>query len=113
MLLVEPLKDLGDIRGARYDFESAGDVLLKHNHTEENVHITIVARGKIKAYSHDWQIEATAGQILDFRPNEPHEIMALEDNTRIFNIVKKHGGNVNDYQTQPVEQTTYEVTELK
>jgi quercetin dioxygenase-like cupin family protein len=98
MLLTKPLENLGDIKGTIYDFEKAGDVLPKHNHTEDNVHITIVARGKIKAYSHDWSIEATAGQLLDFRPNEPHELMAIEDNTRIFNIVKKFDGESNDYQ---------------
>ena len=97
MLLVKPLNAYGDLNGAMYDFEYVGDVLKKHNHTEETVHITIVARGKIKVYSHDWEIEATAGQMLDFRPNEPHEFMALEDNTRIFNIVKKFGGQSNDY----------------
>jgi quercetin dioxygenase-like cupin family protein len=97
MLLVNPLKDLGNLAGAVYDFEQAGDILPKHNHTEDNVHITIVARGKIKAYSHDWEIEGVAGQIMDFRPGEPHEIMALEDNTRIVNIVKKYGGQSNDY----------------
>jgi quercetin dioxygenase-like cupin family protein len=97
MLSNKPLENLGDIRGVIYDFGKSGDVLDKHNHTEDNVHITIVARGKIKAYSHDWSIEATPGQILDFRPGEPHEIMALEDNTRIFNIIKKFGGVPNDY----------------
>jgi quercetin dioxygenase-like cupin family protein len=99
MLLVKPLQNFGDLSGAMYDFEKAGDMLSKHNHDENTVHITIVARGKIKAYSHDWEIEAVAGQLLDFRPNEPHEFMALEDNTRIFNIVKKFGGVSNDYQT--------------
>lgn len=98
MLSVKPLENLGDIKGAIYDFEKSGDILPKHVHDEDTVHITIVARGKIKAYSHDWEKEAIAGQILDFRPNEPHEIMALEDNTRIFNILKKHNGVVNDYQ---------------
>jgi quercetin dioxygenase-like cupin family protein len=92
MLLVKPLENLGDIRGAMYTFEKAGDMLPKHNHTENDVHITIVARGKLKAYSHDWEIEAVAGQMLDFRPGEPHELMALEDDTRIFNIIKKLGG---------------------
>ena len=96
MLLNKPLKDLGDIRGTIYDFEKAGDILPKHVHTEDDVHITIVARGKLKAYSQDWEIEATAGQILDFRVGEPHELMALEDNTRIFNILKKHNGIPND-----------------
>lgn len=88
--------DLGDIRGAIYDFAAAGDILPKHNHTEDTAHITIVARGKLKAYSHDWEKEAVAGQVIDFRAGEPHELMALEDNTRIVNIVKKFGGRVND-----------------
>jgi quercetin dioxygenase-like cupin family protein len=88
MLSVKSLENLGSLRGAMYDFEKTGDILPKHNHAENNVHITIVARGKIKAYSHDWELEAVAGQILDFRPGEPHEFMALEDNTRIFNIIK-------------------------
>ena len=99
MLLVNQLEDLGDIRGAMYDFEKAGDILPKHNHDENTVHITIDARGKLKAYSHDWEKEAVAGQLLDFRPGEPHELMALEDNTRIFNIVKKYGGVSNDEQS--------------
>lgn len=86
----------GDLSGTIYDFEVAGDILPKHTHDESNVHITIVARGKLKAYSHDWEKEATAGQIIDFRPGEPHELMALEDNTRIINIVKKYGGVSND-----------------
>jgi quercetin dioxygenase-like cupin family protein len=98
MLSAKPLDGLGDIRGSMYDFEKAGDILPKHNHDENTVHITIVSKGKVKAYSHDWQMEAVSGQLLDFRPNEPHEIMALEDNTRIFNIVKKFGGQSNDYQ---------------
>ena len=88
MLLAKNLESLGSLRGVMYDFEKIGDVLPKHNHTEDTAHITIVARGRLKAYSHDWELEAVAGQILDFRPGEPHEILALEDNTRIFNIVK-------------------------
>ena len=96
MLLVKQLEGFGDIRGGMYDFEKAGDILPKHNHDENTVHITIVARGKLKAYSHDWELEAMPGQLLDFRPGEPHELMALEDGTRIFNIVKKFGGSSDD-----------------
>jgi quercetin dioxygenase-like cupin family protein len=87
-----PLRRLGDLQGSMFDFETAGDILAKHNHTEQDVHITIVAKGKIKAYSHDWEMEASAGQLLDFRAGEPHEFMALEDGTRIFNIIKKANG---------------------
>lgn len=97
MLLVKPLDNLGDLSGSMYDFEQAGDLLPHHNHTEADVHITIVARGKIKAYSDTWSQEAVAGQLINFNANAPHEIMALEDNTRIFNIVKKFGGKPNDY----------------
>ena len=88
MLSVKPLENLGSLRGAMYDFEKAGDILPKHNHDENTAHITIVARGKIKVYSHDWELEAIAGQVLDFPAGQPHEFMALEDNTRIFNIIK-------------------------
>lgn len=96
MLLPKPLQGLGDLNGMIYDFEKVGDVLPKHVHTADNVHITIVARGRVKVYSHDWEIEAEAGKVLDFRPDEPHEFMALEDNTRIINIIKKFGGSVNE-----------------
>jgi len=99
MLLANPLQNLGDIKGTMYDFEKAGDILPKHVHTEDDVHITIVTRGKLKAYSHDWEIEALPGQLIDFKVGEPHELMALEDNTRIFNILKKHKGIPNDYNT--------------
>ena len=97
MLLGKPLQNLGDIKGIMYDFEKAGDILPKHAHTEEDVHITIVARGTLKAYSHDWEKIAVAGQIIDFRVGEPHELMAMEDGTRIFNILKKASGTPNDY----------------
>jgi len=96
MLLANPLKDLGDIKGTMFTFENAGDILPKHVHTENDVHITIVARGRLKAYSHDWEQITEAGQLIDFRIGEPHELMALEDNTRIFNILKKHNGIPND-----------------
>lgn len=104
MLLPKPLADCGDLRGTIYDFEKAGDILPKHNHDETNVHITIVARGKLKAYSHDWELEALPGQVLNFRAGEPHELMALEDNTRIVNIIKQMGGIPND--NIPYTETT-------
>lgn len=101
MLQVDRLSnaDIGDLRITMYTFEYAGDILPKHVHTENDVHVTIVARGKLRAYSHDWSIEASAGQMLNFRVGEPHELQALEDNTRIFNVVKKFGGISNDFNT--------------
>jgi len=89
MLSSKKLESLGDIVVTVYDFEKVGDILPKHNHTEDDAHITIVARGRIKVYSHDWEKFVEVGQLIDFRPHEPHEFMAMEDNTRIYNIIKK------------------------
>jgi len=100
MLLAKTLENLGDLKGTMYDFQFAGDILPKHVHTEDNIHVTIVTRGMLKAYSHDWEQIATAGQLIDFRVGEPHELMALEDNTRIFNILKKSSGTPNDYNKE-------------
>jgi len=99
---------MGDLKGTIYDFEKAGDVVDKHNHTEENAHITVVAKGSIKAYSHDWEIVLVAGKVADFPPNQPHAFMAMEDDTRIVNIRKKYGGQGPDYEpmqnTEPVQE---------
>lgn len=84
--------ELGDLHGGIYDFEKSGDIVPKHNHDEDSAHITIVATGRLKAYSHDWEIILEPGQCADFPPEQPHEFMALEDNTRIFNITKKFQG---------------------
>lgn len=89
MLLVKELEHLGDLNGLMYDFEKAGEVIPMHTHSEDDSHITIVARGKLKAYSDSWSQEAIAGQLINFKAGQPHELMALEDNTRIFNINKK------------------------
>lgn len=82
------LDNMGKLSGIVYDFKQAGDILPKHNHTEATAHITIVARGRLKAYSHDWELILETGQCADFPAGQPHEFLALEDNTRIYNITK-------------------------
>ena len=88
MLSANPLEKFGGLRGMIYDFDFAGEILPSHTHDDNTHHISIVARGRIKAYSDGWEVEATAGQILDFKVGQPHEIAAMEDNTRIINIIK-------------------------
>jgi quercetin dioxygenase-like cupin family protein len=90
MLLVKPLFNMGDLKGNIYDFENVGDVLERHSHTVADVHITIVARGRIKAMGDGWEQECEAGKILNFEPNNEHEFVALEDNSRIINIIKNY-----------------------
>ena len=97
-------KNFGNIRGVIYDFLKSGDILPKHNHNEEDSHITIVARGKIKAYSHDWETEYECGKFIDFPAGQPHEIMALEDNTRIVNIIKTPNLSVANYTNMDAQK---------
>lgn len=92
MLSVKEIENLGDVRIVRIDFALAGDMLPKHVHGEDKDHATIIARGRVRASSHDWAVEAGPGDLINFRPHEPHEIVALEDNTRIFHVLKKAGG---------------------
>jgi len=86
-LLNTPL-NAGKLSGTVYTFEKAGDTLPMHTHTDGNSHITIVARGKIKAHGNEWEAEYCAGTVINFPTNQSHEFIALEDNSRIVNIVK-------------------------
>jgi quercetin dioxygenase-like cupin family protein len=86
-LLSSPLS-AGRLSGTIYTFEKVGDVLPMHTHDEESVHITIVARGKIKVSGLGWEMDKSAGAVIDFPPNQAHEFIALEDNSRIVNIQK-------------------------
>jgi quercetin dioxygenase-like cupin family protein len=59
-----------------------------HQHSEADVHITVVARGSFKAHGNGWERQVSAGDVIDWRPHDPHEFVALEDNSRIVNIIK-------------------------
>jgi quercetin dioxygenase-like cupin family protein len=92
---------VGDLNGTVYEFPLAGDVLPRHAHTEDNAHITIVTRGKVRVVGDTWEIEGVPGSILDFKPHVFHEIIAAESNSCIVNIVKKYGGDVGNYLVHP------------
>jgi len=87
MLQAKPFT-LGKLTGTAYDFPVSGNVLPMHTHGEADVHITVVARGSFKAHGNGWERVLTAGDIADWKPHDPHEFVALEDNSRIVNIVK-------------------------
>lgn len=86
----------GDLTGIFYFFAKAGEKLPEHVHTEDNTHITIVTNGSVRAYNSTWSVTATAGQILDFEAGFPHTIEALEDNTKVFNVLKRINGVADD-----------------
>jgi quercetin dioxygenase-like cupin family protein len=86
-LLDRPLA-IGKLTGTIYDFEREGDELPRHNHSENDIHISIVARGKVKAFGDGWETIAEAGSILDWEVGQYHAFIALEPNTRLVNIHK-------------------------
>jgi quercetin dioxygenase-like cupin family protein len=87
-LLSKPIT-AGNLSGAVFDFEVAGDILPMHIHNESTAHITIVARGSMKMRGIDWERNYECGAILDCPAGQAHEFVALEDNPRLVNIIKK------------------------
>ncbi len=78
----------GRLTGGIYDSVSEGDILPMHDHGISDVHITIVARGSFKVHGDGWEMTAKAGDVIDWKVGQRHELIALEPNSRFVNIVK-------------------------
>lgn len=79
----------GRLQGTVFTFEKTGDVLPMHRHTDADVHITIVARGRFKIHGPDiGSTEYGEGAVLDWASGIDHEFIALTDNARVVNIIK-------------------------
>jgi quercetin dioxygenase-like cupin family protein len=76
-------------KGVVYTFEKVGDTLPMHRHTESDVHITCVMRGRVRVHGPViGDNEYEAGAFIDFNTGVDHEIVALTDNARIANFLK-------------------------
>ena len=82
------LVEFGNLRGTIYDANDVDDILPMHTHDEDTVHITIVARGSFKVHGDGWEMTAKAGDVIDWKVGQRHELIALEPNSRFVNIVK-------------------------
>lgn len=78
----------GKLTGSIYDAPEMDDVLEMHTHDETTVHITIIARGSFRVHGDGWEMVAKAGDVLDWKVGQAHELIALEPNSRFVNIVK-------------------------
>lgn len=87
MLKITPLT-AGKLTGSIYDAPVVDDILPMHTHGEADVHITIVARGSFKVHGDGWEMTAKAGDVIDWKVGQRHELIALEPNSRFVNIVK-------------------------
>ena len=88
MSLLNKKFNIGNLNISLYDFEVVGDKLPSHVHAEDTSHITIVARGKVKVSGEGWSNIWDVGTVADTKANVAHEFEALENNTRIVNIIK-------------------------
>lgn len=84
-----------------YDFTDVGDILPMHWHRPENTHITVVARGSFQVKGNGWEKKVSSGDVIDWPAYQQHEFIALEDNSRIVNIVKGSGEATNEYGDPP------------
>jgi quercetin dioxygenase-like cupin family protein len=80
--------EFGKLNLGIYDAEQEGDILPMHSHEEDTIHITIVARGSFKVLGDDWDMIAKAGDVIDWRVGQNHELVALEPDSRFINILK-------------------------
>lgn len=87
-MLQERLLSIGKLTGIIYDFPEIGDELPLHVHDDNDIHISIVARGRVKAFGHGWETEVSTGAVLDWEVGQYHGFIALEPNTRLVNIIK-------------------------
>ena len=88
MTVIPRSHKFGKLQIAIYDFPNVGDILPRHTHTVDNAHITIVAKGKIRVTAGDWTQDVECGKVLDLPANQEHEFIAVENDSRIVNIVK-------------------------
>lgn len=69
--------------------QQAGLKLVAHQHTNDNVHFTIVISGSISVTRGDAEPEIyEAGSVLDFESHVLHTITAVEPMTSIINVIK-------------------------
>jgi len=102
-MLQHKLLNVDAIRGVVFDFPEVGDVLPMHTHDETNVHITICARGRLRVFSNQFELEISAGEVWDWEPHVWHGFEALEPNSRIVNIIKAYAN-----PNEEIKQTDYD-----
>jgi quercetin dioxygenase-like cupin family protein len=73
--------------GSLYDFAEAGDTLPMHDHDASTAHDTMVVLGGLRASGPGGAPTYRAGEMVKFKPGNPHELQATEPYTRILNIL--------------------------
>jgi len=84
--------EINSLKGTYYEFPKKEDILGGHYHSQGQGHITIVQSGCVAIRSlyldQAWEKIGKAGDVFDLPDEQWHEIIALEDNSKILNIQK-------------------------
>lgn len=88
-MLLSKMYKYGPLQVTIYDFENEGDILDMHTHGEDDVHISIIARGSLSVFTPNSDRTLKNGAVLDWQAGEWHGFKALEPKSRLINIVKK------------------------
>lgn len=80
--------NLGKLDLNIFDFDKVGDILPRHTHGKEDIHISVIARGSFIIRGDGWSNNYSAGDVIDWEVGQFHEYEAKEDNSRIVNILK-------------------------
>ena len=94
MLVATPLIIDGELWGTVFHLEHEGDVFPTHTHTEDDIHITVLAFGSIRCMGRP-EIEGKVlrakpgGTVVNWKPHEAHGFVALEDGATLVNILKR------------------------
>ena len=87
-MLQQKLINFGKLFGTIFDAPEIGDILPMHSHDESTIHITVVARGSFTIRGESWEMIGKAGDVIDWKVGQRHELIALEPNSRFVNIIK-------------------------
>lgn len=90
-----------------YEFAEPLDTLPMHRHLkdESTNHISIVTKGSFLVKGSGWQIEVGPGEIVAFEPEQWHEFVALEKNSKLTNVQTGRIGTIVRHQIgdEPME----------
>ncbi len=93
-LIVTPLV-MGRLRGTVYTFKKIGAVLPMHRHTAIDVHITIIAKGRMRIHGSEiGDKEYEEGTVMDWDVGVDHEFISLTEGAKLVHILKNTIGEI-------------------
>ena len=110
------LIQVGHVEGLLYEFDKRGEGLMAHTHEADTAHDIRVMRGAVKVSGAVPTTVVLEGEMFEFDWRLPHEVLALEDGTVIFNRflhgipkpfrdlpVNRRSGSIEDTLHQPID----------